>query len=148
MSARTSDTGQTERVVFDGVVPIVASYVSRNEISPDEVLSFVRSLSTELSGILLYGPGRAEAVNRSEIADAQAASSAGPGWADLPKEPAVPIEQSVREDAIVCLFDGEPRKMLHRYIRAKYNMSPERYRLYWNLPENYPMTAPGYKRRE
>jgi len=63
---------------------------------------------------------------------------------DLPTKPAVPIAQSIRPDAIVCLFDGEPRKMLHRHIRAKYNMSPEEYRAYWNLPDDYPMTAPGY----
>jgi len=63
---------------------------------------------------------------------------------NLPTEPAVPIDESIRPDAIVCLFDGEPRKMLHRHIRSKYNMSPEEYRAYWSLPADYPMTAPGY----
>ena len=63
---------------------------------------------------------------------------------NLPTEPAVPVDESIRPDSIVCLFDGEPRKMLHRHIRSKYNMSPEEYRAYWNLPADYPMTAPGY----
>lgn len=44
----------------------------------------------------------------------------------------------------MCLFDGEARKMLHRHIRSKYDMSPEEYRAYWDLPADYPMIAPGY----
>lgn len=67
---------------------------------------------------------------------------------DLPTEPKVPIDQSVTSDAVICLFDGEPRKMLHRHIRSKYNMTPEEYREFWNLPADYPMTAPGYSQEK
>ena len=35
-------------------------------------------------------------------------------------------------------------KTLKRYLRTKYNMSPEDYRAKWGLPRDYPMVAPAY----
>jgi len=58
--------------------------------------------------------------------------------------PAVPIENSVTDDVIYCLEDGQPYKSLKRHIRAKYNLSPEDYREKWNLPPDYPMVAKNY----
>lgn len=83
----------------------------------------------------------AEAVVEKPAAET---TSAADRFAHLPKTPAVPIDASITPNGIICLFDGESRKMLHRHIRAKYNMSPEEYRSYWKLPGDYPMTAPGY----
>jgi predicted transcriptional regulator len=60
------------------------------------------------------------------------------------REPAVPRDRSVFPDHIVCLFDGVKRKMLKRHIRNRYGMSPEAYRQYWELPDDYPMVAPAY----
>lgn len=56
--------------------------------------------------------------------------------------PAVPIEQSVQSDHIVCLEDGKQVKLLKRYLRTYYGMSPDQYRGRWGLPRSYPMT-PG-----
>ena len=47
-------------------------------------------------------------------------------------------------DYIVCLEDGRKLKMLRRHLRTLYGMTPEEYRARWNLPDNYPMTAPNY----
>ena len=58
--------------------------------------------------------------------------------------PAVPIKKSVTPDFIVCLEDGKKLKMLKRYLRTAYNMSPEEYRARWGLPPDYPMVAPSY----
>ncbi|MFC3100794.1 MucR family transcriptional regulator [Altererythrobacter lauratis] len=65
-------------------------------------------------------------------------------------EPAVSIRASVKPDHLVCLEDGKKLKMLKRYLRTNYNMSPEEYRARWGLPADYPMVAPDYaeKRRE
>ena len=65
-------------------------------------------------------------------------------------EPAVSIRSSVKKDYIICLEDGKKLKMLKRYLRTNYDMSPEEYRERWNLPSDYPMVAPNYaeKRRE
>ncbi|MFN9612418.1 MAG: MucR family transcriptional regulator, partial [Hyphomonadaceae bacterium] len=48
---------------------------------------------------------------------------------------------------IICLEDGKKLKMLKRYLRSKYNLSPEEYRRRWNLPADYPMVAPNYAKR-
>ena len=63
------------------------------------------------------------------------------------QKPAVPISKSLHEDYIVCLEDGKQLKMLKRYLRARYDMSPEDYRRKWGLPPDYPMVAPAYAAR-
>jgi predicted transcriptional regulator len=47
----------------------------------------------------------------------------------------------------VCLEDGKQLKMLKRYLRSNYDMTPEEYRAKWNLPPDYPMVAPAYAKR-
>ncbi len=56
----------------------------------------------------------------------------------------MPIKRSVQDDYIVCLEDGKQLKMLKRYLRSKFNLSPEEYRRRWGLPHDYPMVAPAY----
>ena len=61
--------------------------------------------------------------------------------------PAVPIEESVTDEFIYSLEDGQPYKSLKRHLRSKYNMTPEAYRKRWDLPPDYPMVAPAYARQ-
>ena len=63
------------------------------------------------------------------------------------QKPAVPIRRSVNPDYIVCLEDGRKLKMLKRYLRAAFNMTPEEYRARWGLPQDYPMVAPNYAKK-
>jgi len=84
-------------------------------------------------------------VSEPEVAaEEEKAPAVDPRRQNLPTEPAVPIKDSIRQNGIVCLFDGEERKMLSRHLSARYSMTPEEYRAYWKLPDDYPMTAPGY----
>lgn len=64
--------------------------------------------------------------------------------------PAVSVENSVQPDYLVCLEDGKQLKMLKRYLKAVYGMTPREYREKWGLGEDYPMVAPNYakKRRQ
>ena len=59
----------------------------------------------------------------------------------------VPIAKSIQDDYIVCLEDGKRLKMLKRYLRSKYNLSPDEYRRKWGLSSDYPMVAPAYANR-
>ncbi len=61
--------------------------------------------------------------------------------------PAVPIEESLRDDALICLEDGLEFQSLKRHLRVKYNLTPDAYREKWGLPRDYPMVAPDYARR-
>jgi predicted transcriptional regulator len=63
------------------------------------------------------------------------------------RKPAVPIRRSVTAEYIVCLEDGRKLKMLKRYLRTTYGITPDQYRARWNLPADYPMVAPAYAER-
>jgi predicted transcriptional regulator len=63
------------------------------------------------------------------------------------QKPAVPISRSVQHDFIVCLEDGKQLKMLKRYLRSRFGLSPEEYRRKWGLAADYPMVAPAYAER-
>lgn len=104
---------------------IVAAYVSRNAVSADAVPEIIRSVYGALEGL-----------NRSPA----------PVVDEKPK-PAVPVSRSIQHDYIVCLEDGKKLKMLKRYLRSRYDMSPEDYRRRWGLPPDYPMVAPAYAAR-
>jgi predicted transcriptional regulator len=55
----------------------------------------------------------------------------------------VPIKSSIKRDYIVCLEDGKKLRMLKRYLKTQYGMTPEQYRTKWGLPADYPMNAPA-----
>lgn len=100
---------------------IVAAHVSNNATSADEVANLIANVYGALSGL-----------GQSQRAEEPA------------REPAVSIRASVKPDYLVCLEDGKKLKMLRRYLRTNFDMSPEEYRQRWNLPADYPMVAPNY----
>jgi MucR family transcriptional regulator, transcriptional regulator of exopolysaccharide biosynthesis len=101
---------------------IVAAYVSNNTVPVSDLPSMIKSVHATLGGLATTSP--------SEPATAQ--------------KPAVPVKRSVMPDYIVCLEDGKKLKMLKRYLRSRYGLSPEEYRAKWGLPADYPMVAPDY----
>ncbi len=102
---------------------IVAAYVSNNAISPSDLPGLLKVVHAKLG----------------ELADAST---------EAPRpDPAVPIKKSVTDHHIICLEDGAKLKMLKRYLRTHYDMSPDEYRARWGLSADYPMVAPEYARR-
>ena len=101
---------------------IVASYVSKTTIDLNQVPEFIKSTHAALAGL-------------GQPASNEPAAS---------QKPAVPIEESVTGDYIICLEDGKRLKFLKRHIREKYKLSPVEYRLKWGLSPDYPMVAPSY----
>lgn len=104
---------------------IVSSYVGNNAITADSLPDLIRSVYKTVGAL-----GEAENEKLAEKA-----------------KPAVPIGRSITEDYIICLEDGKKLKMLKRYLRSNYGLSPEEYRKRWGLPADYPMVAPNYARR-
>lgn len=104
---------------------IVSSFVRNNTLSPSELADLIKVVHRTLAGL-----SRGEADPNVE----------------RPK-PAAPIAKSVHADYIICLEDGKKLKMLKRYLRSTYNMSPDEYRKRWGLPADYPMVAPNYAAR-
>ena len=54
------------------------------------------------------------------------------------------IADSVTPDSLQCLEDGTWHVMLRRYIKRKFNLTPEQYREKWGLPTDYPFVAQNY----
>ncbi len=104
---------------------IVASYVSQNAVKPDNLGPLLESTYAK---IIALNEGEASRFRGSQ-------------------EPAVPISKSVTSDHVICLEDGKKLKMLKRYLRTQYDMSPEDYRRKWDLPADYPMVAPNYAKK-
>ena len=105
---------------------IVAAYVGQNPISATAVPDLIGKVHGALTGL---------------------GSTTQPAAPKERQKPAVPIGRSVQHDYIICLEDGKKLKMLKRYLRAQYDMSPEDYRRKWGLPPDYPMVAPAYAAR-
>ncbi|MEE2566678.1 MucR family transcriptional regulator [Hyphobacterium marinum] len=103
---------------------IVASFLTHNSVPADSIPDLIKSVHSTMS----------EVSGGSEKPEPRA-------------KPAVPISKSVNDDYIVCLEDGKKLKMLKRYLRSQYDMSPDDYRRKWGLPADYPMVAPAYSRR-
>jgi len=64
------------------------------------------------------------------------------------RTPAVPIEDSITDDYLICLEDGARLKMLKRHLRVRFGLTPQEYRRKWGLPPTYPMIAPAQSRRK
>ncbi len=115
------ESGETLRMTAD----IVASFVANNKITPEQLTDLIRSVHKTVGSLAQGSEDR---------------------LLEKPK-PAVAINKSVNSDYIVCLEDGKKLKMLKRYLRSTYNMTPEDYRKRWGLPADYPMVAPSYAAR-
>ena len=123
----TSDTASANSLDILGLsAEIVAAYVSQNTVSQTAIPDLIRTVHDALTSLNNGG----EPVRPQEKA-----------------KPAVPVGRSVQHDYIVCLEDGKKLKMLKRYLRSHYDMSPEEYRRKWGLPPDYPMVAPAYAAR-
>jgi predicted transcriptional regulator len=54
------------------------------------------------------------------------------------------VADSIKPTYIFCFEDGSCHIMLRRYIKRRFNMTPEQYRAKWGLPDDYPFVAPAY----
>jgi len=120
----TVSTASSEKSeLLEYATGIVAAYVGRNQILQTDLPGLIKSVFDALSGL------------------SQPSSDVIPPSA---LKPAIPIKKSVTDEFIICLEDGAKLKMLKRYLRTHYDMSPDNYRAKWGLPSDYPMVAPNY----
>jgi predicted transcriptional regulator len=127
----TSETGSIEATDEDKLrwsADIVSAYVAQNTLPTSGIPELIRSVYEALSTL-----GQTPALAPPRAVEKQ--------------KPAVPVSKSIFEDYIVCLEDGKRLKMLKRYLRSRYDLSPEQYRRKWSLPPEYPMVAPAYAAR-
>ena len=125
MASEAEAAGLSKNDVLRLSADIVAAYVGRNAVGPGALSELVRQIYESLTGL-----------------------GQPPPQAPAPRQrPAVPVSRSVQHDFIVCLEDGKQLKMLKRYLRSRFDLSPEEYRRKWGLSPDYPMVAPAYAER-
>jgi len=100
---------------------IVASHVSNNTISTDELTGLIKA-----------------------VYDALANAGTTPEVIEEKREPAVSVRSSVKADAIACLECGKKMKMLKRHLSTDHGLTIPEYKARWNLASDYPTVAPDY----
>ncbi|MES2252909.1 MAG: MucR family transcriptional regulator [Pseudomonadota bacterium] len=105
---------------------IAAAYISNHTITIEEIPNIVNRIYQSLAEIC-HNP------HNSRLS--------------APLVPAVPIEESINEDYIVCLEDGKKLQMLKRHLNSVYGMTLAQYKTRWSLPSDYPVVSPNYARR-
>ena len=106
------------------VARIVSSYVRHHQLGPEQLVELIRQVHRALASL-----GQA-ALPMAE-----------------PRQPAVPIRQSVRPEYVVCLECGFRAQTLRRHLRVQHGLSVDEYRARWNLRSDHPLTAPAYSQR-
>jgi predicted transcriptional regulator len=99
---------------------IVSAHVSKNAVSSDELPSLIRTVHRTLA-----------TVGQCPIEPTKT-------------EPAVPIKKSAFADHLVCLECGKHFSMLKRHLMTDHRLTPAQYRAKFELPPEYPLTAPDY----
>lgn len=108
--------------LIDMTAEIVSAYVGNNSVATTEVAALIERVYSAL----------------------EVASNGEDKKRETESIPAVKVEDSVTDDYIVCLEDGQTFKSLKRHLRTHFDLSPEEYRRKWGLPPDYPMVAPNY----
>jgi predicted transcriptional regulator len=126
MAQKTDVPATDTDEIMKSACKIISAYVSKNPIAASEVPEMIKTIYGTLLVLGSGGHGETPPTNQ---------------------KPAVPIRKSVTPDYIICLEDGKKLKMLKRYLRTRYKMTPEEYRAKWSLPVDYPIVAPNYAAR-
>ncbi|MGE0659269.1 MAG: MucR family transcriptional regulator [Reyranellaceae bacterium] len=100
---------------------IVAAHLSKNSVPLNDVSELIQRVYATL----------------------QTLGGSGPSTVPT-RDPAVPVKKSVTADYIICLEDGTKHKMMKRYLKTAFDMTPDEYRKKWGLPADYPMVSPSY----
>src|SRR5206468_9361390 len=110
-----------DKTVIELTADIVSAYVGNNPLPASGLPDLIASVSASVR----------------KLAGGAVKESA-------PLTPAVNPKRSVFPDHIVCLEDGKKFKSLKRHLSTDHGLTPDEYRAKWNLPHDYPMTAPNY----
>lgn len=103
---------------------VAAAYVANNSLPASDLPELLKTIHQSLRQLAGAGAALAGALHQ--------------------QKPAVPVSETVRPDSIVCLEDGQEFRSLKRHLGRAHQMTPQEYRMKWNLPSDYPMVAPDY----
>ena len=103
---------------------IVTSYLANNSVRSDDLPGLIQTVYDALTNL-----------DRS---------AAEPAAEPLVKP--ISVKKSIHNDYLISMEDGRQYQSLKKHL-SKRGLTPADYRAKWDLPFNYPMTAPGYSER-
>lgn len=106
---------------------IAAAYLGSHQVKAAAAGDVVRSIGDALAE-LLRPPAFFHGIPLSAMA--------------VPRDP----RQSVFPGYIICQECGKPFAVLRTHLTRIHHVEPAQYFRKWNLPDNYPLTAPDYAR--
>jgi predicted transcriptional regulator len=109
-----------EEQIMDLTAQIVSAHVANNGVAVQQLPEFIRAVYQTLATVV-----------QAPVEPIKA-------------EPAVSVRKSLFPDHIVCLDCGATYTMLKRHIRTDHELTPDQYRLKWQLPHDYPMVSAEY----
>jgi predicted transcriptional regulator len=113
---------------------IITSHASINELTSQELISEIKEVYTTLAVL----SGEKGSPAELEVIDETPKDSSGP-------KPAVPIEESIQDDHIVCLECGKKFKTLKAHLRRAHQMTPVAYCERFELDlKKYPLVSRNY----
>lgn len=116
----------TSQIVMDYTMEIATAYLSNNEVDQNELPELLKSIFQSVALVL---------KDSNSVCTRPA------------QKPAVPVEESVHDNYIICLEDGKKLQMLKRHLMTAYGLTVEQYKERWGLSPSYPVVAPSYSRR-
>ena len=99
---------------------ITTSYLGNNRVARDELPGLIGSLHEALTKL----------ENGEEV-----------------REPAVPVDKSIKRHEITCLECGKGQKTLKRHLMSGHGLTADEYRARWGLGRDYPLVAPNYAKQ-
>jgi predicted transcriptional regulator len=144
-------------------IEVVKAAIASGAVGADKVGDLIRSVHNAFAETYAAAGGIASATEA--LASSVAASLMAPVTAveiaslidDEAVAEAAPVDEpvklvsiyenpydAVQDELVHCLIDGVGKKMLKRYVHAKYNLKWEEYLAAFDLPSDYPSVAPKY----
>jgi len=111
------------------VAQILSSYLSNNTVPTHDLSSVIESVKRAINGGTVSAPLLAAEAHPQK------------------RQPAVLVKRSVSPDELTCLCCGEEFKPLKRHLQSEHQLTPEGYRITFDLKSDYPLVAPAYSAR-
>ncbi len=121
-----NDSNEMNETLITLTADIVAAHVSNNSVAVNDLPTLISNVHGALAGL-----------NSGENTPEEAAPAEK-------RQPAVSVRTSIKNDHIVCLYDGKKMKMLKRHLMTDHGVTPAQYREEFGLQASYPMVAPAY----
>lgn len=127
--------------MHDAASRVLSALISSGQIDKDDLESWAARVYSALE----RGYQNRHAADLPETGEDVARGDWVYGLQTLPEDrsPAVAREDSVRQDCLVDLFDGDSSYKQLSWIAKKHGMSVSDYLEHWGLPASYPRAAPG-----